>query len=165
MGRLEIGKKILQIGQKYRYALIVLAVGVVLMLLPSFSEKHKVEQPQPTQAEKAVTDLAQQLENLLCQMGGAGRVSVMLTVAEGEKTVYQTDTDTSDTGARWETVIVTGTDRNQNGVIQQINPVKYLGAIILCQGADHADVRLQITQAVSRATGLGTDKISVLKMK
>ena len=79
--------------------------------------------------------------------------------------MYQTDTDTSETGARWETVIVTGTDRNQNGVIQQINPVKYLGAIKLCQGADHADVKLQITQAVSRATGLGTDRISVLKMK
>ena len=47
---------------------------------------------------------------------------------------------------------------------QKLSPV-YQGAIILCQGADSPSVRLAITQAVSKVTGLPTDRIAVLKMK
>ena len=61
--------------------------------------------------------------------------------------------------------IIGAADGPTSIVVAQALNSKYLGAIILCQGADHADVKLQITQAVSRATGLGTDRISVLKMK
>ena len=41
----------------------------------------------------------------------------------------------------------------------------YTGAVILCQGADSATVRLQIVEAVSVYTGLSSNKIMVLKMK
>jgi len=40
-----------------------------------------------------------------------------------------------------------------------------MGAVIVCQGADDPQVRLSIVDAVSKVTGLGSDKISVLKMK
>ena len=53
----------------------------------------------------------------------------------------------------------------ESGLIRQINPPAYLGAIVVCQGADNNTVRLAIVEAVSRATGLGADKISVLKMR
>lgn len=39
------------------------------------------------------------------------------------------------------------------------------GAVILCQGADAAEVRLHIVEAVSAFTGLGSNRILVLKMK
>jgi len=63
------------------------------------------------------------------------------------------------------TITVTGTNRNEEGLIKQINPPTYLGAIIICQGADSASVRLAIVDAVSKLTGLGADSIAVLKMK
>jgi len=40
-----------------------------------------------------------------------------------------------------------------------------VGAVVVCQGADLAQVRLAVTNAVSSYTGLGCDKITVLKMK
>jgi hypothetical protein len=40
-----------------------------------------------------------------------------------------------------------------------------MGAIVVCQGADSPSVKLAITQAVAKITGLGTDEICVLKMK
>jgi len=49
--------------------------------------------------------------------------------------------------------------------VQQVNPPTYLGAVIVCQGADSASVRLAIVSAVGSVTGLSTDKITVLKMK
>ena len=55
--------------------------------------------------------------------------------------------------------------RKQTGLVQQVNPPTYLGAVIVCQGADSASVRLAIVEAVGSVTGLSTDKITVLKMK
>ena len=64
-----------------------------------------------------------------------------------------------------DTVIITGSDRSQQGLICQQIPPQYLGAVIVCQGADKAAVRLALVEAVSDATGLSTDAITVLKMK
>ena len=41
----------------------------------------------------------------------------------------------------------------------------YQGAVVVCEGAERAAVRLAIVEAVSSLTGLGSDKISVIKMK
>ena len=39
------------------------------------------------------------------------------------------------------------------------------GAVIVCRGAEDPDVRLNVTNAVAAYTGLGSDKITVMKMK
>ena len=39
------------------------------------------------------------------------------------------------------------------------------GAVVVCDGGDDAAVRLAVTQAVSAYTGLGSDRITVMKMK
>ena len=62
-------------------------------------------------------------------------------------------------------MIVSDSARAESGLVQQILPPTYQGAVILCQGADSAAVRLALIEAVSNATGLSSDRISVLKMK
>lgn len=167
MDRVAVGKKILEFGQKYRYALLVVLIGLGLMLLPGLENKTDTSVSQPSQAVKS-EDISHRLEEILSQIQGAGKVQVMLTVAQGEKIMYQTDEDlaSGDSGtSRWDTVIITGADRAQSGLIQQVIPPVYRGAIIVCQGAQNASVRLAIVEAVSNITGLGADKISVVKMK
>ena len=149
---------------KYRYVILVLVAGLVLMLLPSRQEttgqvRKATEPPEEKQ------DVRQELMHILTQIDGVGAVQVMLTVATGEETIYQTDTETTDDSCRIETVIVTGADRAENGLVQRKNPPKYLGAIVVCKGAGNAAVKLSVVEAVSRVTGLGADQISVLKMK
>ena len=61
--------------------------------------------------------------------------------------------------------MTTDSDRNETGLVHQINPPVYLGAVVLAQGADNPVVKLSIVEAVSKVTGLGADKISVLKMQ
>ena len=39
------------------------------------------------------------------------------------------------------------------------------GAVVVCTGADSPEVRLGVTQAVAAYTGLGSDKITILKME
>ena len=151
---------------KYKFVILILLVGLVLMLIPSDRESAKVDSPAPAAAE--TVDVSQKLQQILGKMDGVGRVEVMLSIAFGEKTIYQYDQDISggESGTnRLDTVIVTDSNRTESGLVQQVNPPTYLGAIIVCQGADNVSVRLNIIEAVSKVTGLGTDRISVLKMK
>lgn len=149
--------------KKYKYVLIVLLLGIGLMLIPDSKQQ---ETPTETAVSPEFPDQTAALTEILSQIQGAGKVKVLLTMASGERTVYQSD-QTSDSSGRvnTETVLVTDGDRNQKGVVQKILAPEYRGAIVLCQGAGDSGVRLAIVEAVSDATGLSTDRISVLKMK
>lgn len=162
MESLKLPQKIFDFIQKQKYVLIVILVGIVLMFLP-IKETAKTETK--TIAKSVNTNTTEkQLEEILTRVSGAGRVSVMLTEIRGEETHYQTDIDKSDGQSREDTVILTDAQRTQNGLITQVNPPVYLGAIIVCDGADDPAVRLAIVEAVTKITGLGANNISVLKM-
>ena len=153
---------------KYRYVILVIAIGLLLMLLPGKDHEQELVTQVQEQTATMKQDITKELQSILSCIHGAGKVEVMLSVAQGELTLYQYDEDVSngENGAsRFETVIVSDSDRGQSGLVRQVNPPTYLGAIVVCQGADSASVRLGIIEAVARVTGLGTDRISVLKMK
>lgn len=154
--------RVLEYIKKYRYVFLVLLVGLLLMALPA-SEEPEVQLPPET--PKTVPSLQESLADILSQISGAGKVDVLLTLAAGEETVYETNEDTSVNDVRREAVIVTNAEREEQGLIKQVNPPVYLGAIIVCQGADNASIRLSIVEAVMSVTGLTSDCITVLKMK
>lgn len=167
MDMLVIGKKAGEIIKKYRYVLIILVVGVLLMLIPEIKTKNQtVVESAPIENQ---IDTTAQLQQLLEAVSGAGKVRVLLTCSSGEKIIYQTDENTSKTenGTTEDrkTVIITNDNRAEQGLISQVIPPEYLGAVIVCQGAEKPAVRLAVTEAVSAATGLGADRIVVLKMK
>lgn len=144
---------------KYKYFALILLVGIGLMLIPG-SKKEQTQITSIPQVQEETLD--KELEAILSNIKGAGRVQVMLTVASGEQVIYQTDSPSAD---RQDTVIINGENRVQDGLVQQIISPTYRGAIVLCQGADSANVCLAIKEAVSKVTGLDSSKISVLKMK
>ena len=150
--------------QKYKFALLILAVGIALMLIPG-RENSDVSTPITTQ-EECSSDMEERLEEILSKIEGAGKVSVMVTLSSGEEKIFQQDEDVRADGSyKYETVIITDSQRNQQAVVQQVIPESYQGVIVVCQGAGKATVRLSIIEAVAKLTGLGTDRISVLKMK
>ena len=153
---------------KYKYPLLILLLGLALMLIPGSLGGEEATVPDVREEAPAQADMNAELAEILSQISGAGKVKVMLTVASGEKVIYQEDVDIAagENGSqRHDTVIVTDSDRNQTGLVTRVDPPVYLGAIIVCQGADKASVRLAIVEAVCKVTGLGADRISVLKMK
>ena len=163
----EAGGKLTALFKKYRWPLLVIALGILLMAWPA-GDRDTAEVPQ-IQATQPMEDPQQELAQILAQIRGVGKVQVLLTIKCGESVKYQTDEDivSSDSGStvRKETVIITDSDRNQQASVVQTLPPEYLGAVIVCQGAEDAAVRLAVVEAVSKATGLGADRISVLKMK
>ena len=150
---------------KYKYAAIILIVGLCLLLIPDKKvSKTAVVAEAPVTVQTFDTE---SLESILQSIEGAGKVKVLLSTASGSETLYQIDSDTSaDSGSvKQNIVIVTDSQRNETGLIRQINPPKYLGAIVICEGADSASVKFAVKQAVAKITGLGMDSVCVLKMK
>lgn len=148
--------------KKYRAVFLILLAGILLMTLP----EKKVEEPLPEERiQEDKTDLQESLSEILSLIQGAGKVEVLLTLEKGEQTVYQTDENRSSDSIKTDTILISNSTRAESGLIRQINPPSYRGAIILCQGADNAQVRLNIVEAVCSVTGLTSDRITVLKMK
>ena len=96
--------------------------------------------------------MAQQLE----RMEKVGRVSVLLSV-EGDG--YR---QLAESGQ--ETLVLAGDSGEQVVDLHYVNP-QYKGAVVVCDGAALPQVRLSISKAVAVFTGLGMDKISVIKME
>lgn len=154
---------------KYKYVWIVLLAGILLMLIPQH-EKDNTEVAVCVDTKTQLPEaLSRELESILCKISGAGEVKVMLSISEGERTIYQTDSsyrqDQDNTDTKTQTVVISDNQRNEHGLIHQINPPGYQGAIIVAQGGDIPSVKLAIVEAVSNVTGLGADKIAVLKMQ
>lgn len=153
----------LSLLKKYRYVLIVVLAGILLMVLPGGKTEEEPEVPvQQYQNES----LEEALSRILSMIQGAGKVTVLLTEAAGREILYQVDTDASSSGEKdIKTVLITDGSRTETGLVRRTDPPVYQGAIVVCQGADSPAVRLAVVEAVADATGLTTDQISVLKMK
>ena len=102
---------------------------------------------------------------LLSSMEGVGRVELLLTTTGSDETFYQTDVRWSGETSEETTVFSANQSAQKTPVVTKTKKASYAGAVVVCDGADSAVVRLRIVQAVSALTGLGSDKISVIKMK
>ena len=162
-------KKVTSKLSKYRYALLIVLIGLVMMTLPENKSEEQISTKSTPSLSQVDTGMEASLSSILSKIQGAGDVYVMLTTTHGEEIIYQTDQDTAngiDTNSKKSnTVTVTDANRNETGLIRQKNPPRYLGAIIVCSGADDPTVRLSIVDAVSKVTGIGSNRISVLKTK
>lgn len=161
----KITDSVKRVAAKYKYAAIVLLVGIVLLLLPQRNTTDSDVSEEPTQPITSQPLKQEALAEILQTIDGAGKVQVLLSVAQGEETLYQTNSDTSGENIKIETVILSDSQRGEHGLVRKVNPPVYLGAIVTCQGADSPAVKLAVTQAVMKITGLGADNVCVLKMK
>lgn len=158
----NIKNKLLPFVQKYKYVVLIILLGIIMMLIPGKKKTTAVSAPVQYVNQQSVQD---DLESILSHVKGAGKVKVMLIEATGSETIYETNYDQSETDSKKQTVTITDSNRNESGLVKQINPPRYGGAVVLCQGAGNSQVRLAIIDAVSKVTGLGADKIAVLIMK
>lgn len=162
MDWLEQKKRMQDIVRKYRSVLLAALIGILLMTFP---EKKQDIPPQISVEAVSEQDLEGELAIILSSISGAGKVEVLLTQQEGERTIYQCDEVRNSGDLRSDTVLITDSARTESGLVLQILPPVYRGAVIVCQGAENSKVRLDIVEAVKSVTGLSADRITVLKMK
>ena len=154
---------------KYKYVLLVAAIGAVLLLWPGTKpeEKSAPAESGPSNGGEDLKKTEAAMEEILGKISGVGRVDVMLTLQSGSELVlaeegslrYSGDSRSPDNYERTNQPI---TDSGGVVVTQEMYP-RYRGALVVCDGGGSDSVRLQIISAVSALTGLGSDRIAVVK--
>ena len=107
------------------------------------------------------------MEVILEKISGVGRVDVMLTLQSGSELVLAQDSSLRYSGSvqspdNYERRSDAVTDSGGVVVTQEKYP-QYRGALVVCDGGGSDAVRLQVVEAVSALTGLGSDRIAVVK--
>ena len=160
------GKKLTGLLEKYKFVFLVILVGLVLLMLPSFGG-GKADEPVIGTADAAssfdVETVEARLEEALSRIEGAGEVKVVLTVRSGARRILAQDGKITEKGEEMDTVIISrGSGLEEAVALQEVAP-QFQGALVVCPGGDDPEVRLKLSEAVSDLTGLGADKISVCK--
>ncbi|EDN00199.1 putative stage III sporulation protein AG [Pseudoflavonifractor capillosus ATCC 29799] len=166
----RLPQKAAELFQKYKYVLLVIAAGIVLLLLPLGGEENPASggtESQNGNGEETfrVEEMERRLEEALSRVDGAGEVTVVLTVKSGARQILAQDSSRSGEESSTSTVVVsTGSGTEDAVVLQQVYP-QYQGALVVCPGGGDPAVCLKLVDAVSALTGLGADKISICKSK
>ena len=161
--------KLRALWEKGKFALLVLGLGVLLLLWPSGEGKTEVSSSEPT-AEETAAAQQKEMERILSRIEGTGELHLMLTLeSDGQRTLAENAEESAggsaeapESQSRRETVILSVSGGEEVVVTRRESPV-YRGALVVCQGADRAEVKLAVTQAVAALTGLGADRITVVK--
>lgn len=156
---------------RYRYAAAVVLLGVILMLLPG-GEKS-AEKEERAQGDFDRLALQSEMEEILSGIEGVGKLHLMLTVAGGEEKELAQDASREQTqrseaageySEKRETVVL-GSGSSAQVVITANRYPAFVGALVVCEGADSASVRLQLIEALQALTGLSSENISIVKGK
>lgn len=152
---------------RYKFVLLVAVIGAALLLWPGTRAERTPSEGVPSNGGDALAKTEDAMEKILGKIHGVGRVDVMLTLQSGSELVlaeegslrYSGDSRSPDSYERTNQPI---TDAGGVVVTQEMYP-RYRGALVVCDGGGSDSVRLQVISAVSALTGLGADRIAVVK--
>lgn len=152
-----------ELWDKYRWAALVAAVGIVLMSWPFGAGGGRGSAE--TAAAPAARDLAREMEAALSVMDGVGQVRVLLTEeSDGERLLAQ-DVSLSSRGdgdrSRSAETVLTDLGSGEGPVVTRTVYPTWRGALVVCEGGGNASVRLAVTRAVTALTGLSADRVAV----
>lgn len=154
---------------KYKYVLLVALLGAILLMWPAERKtgSSPPEEDSPLAGGLDVAGTEKAMEEILGKINGVGRVDVMLTLHTGGELVLAQDSSLRYSGNtqspdHYERSSQPVTDAGGVVVTQEKLP-QYRGALVVCEGGGNDAVRLQVISAVSALTGLGSDRIAVVK--
>jgi stage III sporulation protein AG len=173
MGDFLKGGGVRRIWDRYKYAALVILAGIALLAWPASGKKTAAGTSAAAPAadgDVALEGTEARMEQILSRIRGAGQLELMLAPETGEERQLAQDTELSYSGAtsapdeytrRSETVL-SSADGGQTPYVTSSRSPTYRGALVVCQGAGNAEVKLAVTEAVAALTGLSSDRITVV---
>ncbi len=123
-------------------AFIFMLLGVILIFSSSLFDADENKDAANTEksAEEYRLYLEEELEGFCEQIEGVGRCRVFLTIE------------------------INKTDSYKSYYVSETSPPAVLGITVLCEGADSDAVKKNLTQMLAALFGIGSNRISVLKL-
>lgn len=152
--------KLLEFLKKKNTILILLIVGVLLIVIaiPTGTGSSKKENDTVQSVAGTydyATEMEQELETLLSQINGAGKVQVLISWKGSSEKLVEKDEN--------ETVYYNSSGGEQAPFIRQELMPQAEGVVVIAEGGDNAVVAGQITEAIRALFGVDTHKIKIMK--
>ena len=150
----------LKVVERYKYLIIVIVAGIILLLLPSLSDGEKKTQLPPTQELFSLEQEEQRIAKALSEAAGIGKTEVVLTLDSSIETIYQTDVnsqssvsqDNTENRLITETVVISMGSGSEQAIIQKKIYPEYRGALLFGK-MPRASVKLRFINAMRALTG------------
>ena len=138
---------------------LLLAAGALILIWP-FDSSGGAHEPAASEITPPVFSVEEQetkIREAIKSIQGVGDAEVVLSLR---------GTASRDLAkGNSEALVISAGGGTQSTVELRYLYPEYRGAVVICEGGDDPRVKLDVTSAVSILTGLGSDKITVVKMK
>lgn len=170
--------------EKKRRAVLIcgfLLIGIIF-LMSILPQKEKQEKTQSADTGTVITmeeyesRLENKLEQTIRNIKGVGNVKVLLTLENGEETVYQSDTrqNTDQTAQSGEdkqyrqeleqqVVLIEGENGKKEALVQTVRPPAVQGVVVICEGAGSISVQSAVTEAVTALFSIRSTQVAVVE--
>ena len=148
-------KNLAQKENRARLAVLLGAAAMLLILLSELftpSEKTAAASAAPADDNVYRQQLEQQLSDLIAQVEGAGKTTVMITLESGEETIYALDTLSGQTHV----LLDDGT-----ALAQTVCTPRVCGVAVVCEGGGDVRVAARITELVGALLDVPSNRICV----
>lgn len=159
------------------WMITICVLGIVLLYCSSHwttpkKDTAQAEQTIPQNSQRAEQILEEEMERVLSQIAGAGKVEVMLTYRSTQERVPATEQVREETKREGETtqkeeqhMVLLEQDNGQTPMILTELAPQVEGVVIIAQGAGDAVVCNSLHQAAQALLQVPSHKIAVIKMK
>ncbi len=173
----DVIKKIKEVLLADKKITVIVILGICGILLISFSEFGKkkneetvtaVSQENETDNTDYTAELEKKLTDIISSIENAGEVKVMLTLKGSKENVYAVNENIKNdenSNNYSNTYVIIDNKNTKEGIKIKILEPEVQGVAVVCSGGDIPYVREQIINAVTTVLGIGTNKVSVSKMK
>lgn len=153
-------KGLVQKENRARLAVLLGAAAMLLILLSELFTPAAQNTPTSTVSvdESAYRQqLEQQLSDLIAQVQGAGKTTVMITLESGEETIYALDTLSGQTQEQQTHVLLD----DGTALAQTVCTPRVCGVAVVCEGGGDVRVAARITELVGALLDTPSNRICV----
>lgn len=123
--------------KKRAVAIVAAVIGIMLILLSSVGSAERGA----SESDYGAEALESEVEEMLSSIRGVGKCRVKISFVTGERLEYK------------------------SGEIVCREPPRVLGVSVVCEGGDTAEVRRAVYDAIEALFDIGSNRISVQKLK
>jgi stage III sporulation protein AG len=167
-------KEKLSVNKKLVIIMIIGLLGILLIALSGVgSDSTQTAQEQETASvqysqEEYIQNLEARLEDLISSIENTGCVKVMITLESTSENVFAVEENIKkdDKSSSYQSKYVIIDNKNaKEGISLKTNEPKVRGVAVVCTGGGNPAVAQQVTQTVCTVLGIGSNRVSVTKMK
>lgn len=175
MSKVKMTENPLKVIVSHKKESVFLLVALVLLVFSFFvggTDKNTDKKSSDTNLADYESTLEKRLEKLLGEIDGVGTVEVMLTLENGERNVYATESgekqksgeNSADTERSQEYVKLKRGASNEECVILSKYEPRVRGVAVVASGAGDTRVKIALTETVCAVFNIPSTSVSVVKM-